>query len=273
MLRLRRCTPNRSAQPLLSFCWPPSLLPWPRINPPRQALTPNVQAALDRISANSLRGHLSFIASDLLEGRDTPSRGLDLAAEYIAAQFRRAGLEPAGDDGYFQTANFALSEFDPRNFELTLQAGAKTIHVNANQVTLAFRQNWTLATTGVVKVPHGDTATLAALTAAQVGGKVVITELPDATNTVQVAAFRDVLRQVQALRPSLIVLLNRQDPPGTGGGPVQLIDLETARLEMQRLRMLLLPCMLPRRSLCMMRCRLASRQPRFRFERPHRRGR
>src|SRR5215472_18222384 len=60
--------------------------------------------ALDRISAQSLRGHLSFLASDLLEGRHTPSRGLDLAAEYIAAQFRRAGLEPAGDDGYFQTA-------------------------------------------------------------------------------------------------------------------------------------------------------------------------
>lgn len=28
-----------------------------------------------------------------------------VAAEYIAAQFRRAGLEPAGDDGYFQTAS------------------------------------------------------------------------------------------------------------------------------------------------------------------------
>jgi Zn-dependent M28 family amino/carboxypeptidase len=60
---------------------------------------------LRRISAGSLRGHLSFIASDLLEGRGTPSRGLDLAAEYIAAQFRRAGLEPVGDDGYYQTAD------------------------------------------------------------------------------------------------------------------------------------------------------------------------
>ncbi|HET9319409.1 MAG TPA: hypothetical protein VFO27_06530, partial [Bryobacteraceae bacterium] len=58
-------------------------------------LAPRTLAALDHIRANSLRGHLSFIASDLLEGRATPSRGLDLAAEYIAAQFRRAGLEPA----------------------------------------------------------------------------------------------------------------------------------------------------------------------------------
>jgi len=67
---------------------------------------PEVQAALDRITAASLRGHLSFIASDALEGRNTPSRGLDLAAEYIAAQFRRAGLEGPVDGGYFQNADF-----------------------------------------------------------------------------------------------------------------------------------------------------------------------
>jgi hypothetical protein len=75
---------------------------------------PGTQAVLRRISANSLRGHLSFIASDLLEGRATPSRGLDLAAEYIAAQFRRAGLEPAGDDGYYQTAD--MSEVKPEKY-------------------------------------------------------------------------------------------------------------------------------------------------------------
>jgi Zn-dependent M28 family amino/carboxypeptidase len=69
-----------------------------------KAPSAEARAALERVSADSLRGHLSFLASDLLEGRRTPSRGLDIAAEYIAAQFRRAGLEPLGDDGYFQTA-------------------------------------------------------------------------------------------------------------------------------------------------------------------------
>ena len=73
------------------------------------ALQPDVQGALGRILATSLRGDLSFLASDLLEGRDTPSRGLDIAAEYIAAQFRIAGLEPIGSQpgvagGYFQNA-------------------------------------------------------------------------------------------------------------------------------------------------------------------------
>lgn len=81
-------------------------------------LTPEMRIVMGHITANSLRGHVSFLASDLLEGRDTPSRGLDIAGEYIASQFRRLGLEPAGltpegltpeglkpdgDDEYFQT--------------------------------------------------------------------------------------------------------------------------------------------------------------------------
>ncbi len=75
--------------------------PW-RANLSREHLQ-----ALDRITSDDLKGHLWFIASDLLEGRGTPSRGLDVAAEYIAAQFRRCGLEPAGDDDYFQTSEMA----------------------------------------------------------------------------------------------------------------------------------------------------------------------
>ena len=66
-------------------------------------LTPAQRQALARISADSLRGNLSFLASDLLQGRPTPSLGQDIAAEFIASQFRRAGLRPAGDNGYYQT--------------------------------------------------------------------------------------------------------------------------------------------------------------------------
>ena len=79
-----------------------------------QMIAPEVAATLNRISANSMRGNLSFLASDLLEGRDTPSRGLDLAADYIAAQFQIAGLEPAGDKGYFQTVDWNTIKPAPR---------------------------------------------------------------------------------------------------------------------------------------------------------------
>ena len=55
-------------------------------------LTPEMRIVVGHITANSLRGDVSFLASDSLEGRDTPSRGLDIAGEYIASQFRRLGL-------------------------------------------------------------------------------------------------------------------------------------------------------------------------------------
>ncbi len=86
-------------------------------------------AALDHISAASLRGHLSFIASDALEGRDTPSRGLDVAAEYIAAQFRRAGLDPVGDDGYFQNGTMFEIEAESAGFQMRFTDGEQTMNV------------------------------------------------------------------------------------------------------------------------------------------------
>jgi hypothetical protein len=94
-----------------------------------QPLTAEQRAVIDHISADSLRGNLSFLASDLLEGRATPSRGLDLAAEYLAAQFRRAGLEPAGDDGYFQTATVTVREPNREDFLMTVTAGGKTMNI------------------------------------------------------------------------------------------------------------------------------------------------
>ncbi len=99
-------------------------------------LPPEMQSLVNHISAASLRGHLSFISSDLLEGRMTPSRGLDLAAEYIAAQFRRAGLEPIGDDGYFQTATLAVREPNWTGFEMSITAGGKTVKIEKEDVYL-----------------------------------------------------------------------------------------------------------------------------------------
>jgi hypothetical protein len=85
-------------------------------------VSPAERELMDSISANTLRGHLSFLASDLLEGRDTPSRGLDLAAEYIASQFRRFGVEPGGDNGtYFQNAPYLKVSQPMQDFRLRLQ--------------------------------------------------------------------------------------------------------------------------------------------------------
>lgn len=79
----------------------------------KKKTNPTNQSIRNRISAESLRGHLSFIAADLLEGRGTPSRGLDIAAEYIAAQFRHVRLQAVGQRGYFQTATWAQMVLNP----------------------------------------------------------------------------------------------------------------------------------------------------------------
>lgn len=53
--------------------------------------------------ARAIEAHTRFLADDLLEGRDTATRGFDIAAAYVAAQYRAAGLRPGVDGDYFQT--------------------------------------------------------------------------------------------------------------------------------------------------------------------------
>ncbi len=59
------------------------------------------QRGVDTISAAQMKDYLSFIASDEMEGRDTPSRGLDITAKFLATHLSRWGFKPAGDDGTF----------------------------------------------------------------------------------------------------------------------------------------------------------------------------
>src|SRR3989440_11290513 len=69
---------------------------------------------VDTISAAQLRTYLSFIASDEMEGRDTPSRGLDTVAKFIALNLTRWGFKPAGDDGtFFQKIALRRDQIDP----------------------------------------------------------------------------------------------------------------------------------------------------------------
>lgn len=107
-------------------------------------------AALNHISANSLRGHLSFIASDLLEGRDTPSRGLDVAAEYIAAQFRRAGLEPAVKGSYFHQSDWKVHEARMDGFEMRLTLDGKAFDIKPGEVTVVSGKGFDLSDEAVL---------------------------------------------------------------------------------------------------------------------------
>src|SRR5829696_5394337 len=67
----------------------------------KTAAAVTAQRAVDTISANQIKDYLTFIASDEMEGRDTPSRGLDTTAKFLAMNVARWGLKPAGDEGSF----------------------------------------------------------------------------------------------------------------------------------------------------------------------------
>src|SRR5919106_988433 len=66
----------------------------------RSPSTPAAQVARG-VDSLALRAHLKFLADDALEGRRPGTRGGDVAAKYIAAQFERLGLEPAGDSSTY----------------------------------------------------------------------------------------------------------------------------------------------------------------------------
>lgn len=72
-----------------------------------------------------LRTRLTALAHDTMMGRDPGTPGNFKAAEYVAAEFRRFGLTPAGDSGtFFQTVTLGRSALDPSS---ELKVGSETL--------------------------------------------------------------------------------------------------------------------------------------------------
>ncbi len=63
--------------------------------------TKEEQKSSSDITAQDLKTHITFLASDELEGRETGKPGEAIAAAYIADLFKDYGLEPAGDDNTY----------------------------------------------------------------------------------------------------------------------------------------------------------------------------
>ncbi len=69
--------------------------------------------------------HVLFLADDKLEGRNTGSEGYRKAVAYVQGEFERAGLRPAGTDGYFQPVKFNSREIVERESSLELVRDGK----------------------------------------------------------------------------------------------------------------------------------------------------
>src|SRR5882762_4282430 len=123
--------------------------------------------------------HIEYLASDDLQGRNTGSEGHLKAARYIAGEFERSGLKPAGTTGYFQPVKFNVKELAENQSSLALVVGGKTkTLVLGDDATLALRGDIQEDTEAAavfagfgLKVPEKNYDDLAGL---DVKGKIVV---------------------------------------------------------------------------------------------------
>lgn len=197
----------------------------------QEAIDPARVAAVQPLDAKALQAHIGFLASDLLEGRDTPSPGLDVAAQYIASQFQRAGLEPAGTAGYFQIAPYELEEPDAGSFRLDLTYDGTTHALGLDRVSFNRFRELDLKDLPLVRINAiGADDVPADL---DVAGKAVVLVRPDtpAEDTPAAKSERDkarsaLLTKVANLKPGLILDLDPGTKQGTGLPKGRLIDPE-----------------------------------------------
>jgi len=69
--------------------------------------------------------HVTFLADDKLEGRDTGSRGEREAQKYVVEQLKHAGAEPAGSNGFYQPVKFVSRQIVEKDCSLTLVRDGK----------------------------------------------------------------------------------------------------------------------------------------------------
>ncbi|HEX2190331.1 MAG TPA: M20/M25/M40 family metallo-hydrolase, partial [Longimicrobiaceae bacterium] len=111
--------------------------------PPRQAapapdgelpLTHAPRPTTGAITPADLMTRLYVLADDSMMGRQAGTRGNAMATDYVAGEFRRLGLAPAGEDGtYFQTIPLVTRRLEPG---ATLRAGGEPLAQGTDWIPL-----------------------------------------------------------------------------------------------------------------------------------------
>ncbi len=115
-------------------------------------------AVIDRISELRAREHISLLAHDSLRGRPTPSPELEVAADYIANEFRRFGLEPL-DGSYFHSYDLDRLRLDvTSSFALRSSAGFRQLPLKDAFIPYSFSTDCDLRDLPVVFVGYGISA-------------------------------------------------------------------------------------------------------------------
>jgi Zn-dependent M28 family amino/carboxypeptidase len=83
------------------------------------------QPAQQRFDGQTWWNHVKVLADDNMEGRETGSAGLRRAQAYIVEQLTRAGLQPAGVNGFYQPVKFVQRQIDEKNSSVALVRDGK----------------------------------------------------------------------------------------------------------------------------------------------------
>src|SRR5215472_1908835 len=94
-----------------------------------------VATGLDSIDVARLKADLTFLSSDALQGRRSLERGSEVAIQWIASQYAKAGLKPLVGDSYLQPVPLIEFTADREKTSLTVQVGGATHTYRAPDVT------------------------------------------------------------------------------------------------------------------------------------------
>jgi Zn-dependent M28 family amino/carboxypeptidase len=89
----------------------------------------NISPALDSITADGMKKHLSIIASDDFQGRAPATVGEEKTIAYLSEQFKKEGLEPANNGSYFQEVSLVKITPD-KSMNLDFDGGKSKISLN-----------------------------------------------------------------------------------------------------------------------------------------------
>ncbi len=155
--------PIKAAPPVAIIPAPASTLPLKRAPKPTTAA----------ITADDLMTRLYIFADDSLMGRDAGTKGNLIGTTYIAAEAKRIGLQPAGENGtYFQTLPLKTRTIDPMS---SLIAGGASLTFGTEWLPMG---NVTLNRTDVDVIYGGMLGDSLQLTAVQAAGKIVVLGVP-----------------------------------------------------------------------------------------------
>ena len=157
------------------------------------------------ITADDLRSRLFLIAHDSMMGRQPGQLGNYQAAEYVASEFKRIGLEPAGENGtYFQTVPFMLLVGDPSS---SLEAGGARFTLGDD--VLLFGVPTTTRTLAGTQVVYGGSTTDPAnwIGADVASGKIVVLDVrpgPDGVRSTR--GLQRLLREPKFARAAMVAI-------------------------------------------------------------------